>query len=346
MAQHRDPGAPFEVLRPGGNWTLVSELRLPDGAIVALGTDVSALKRAEAELHRARDELERRVAERTAELEAANRALRQENAERERVVAALRASEAQLRQAQKMDAMGQLTGGIAHDFNNLLTVILGSLDLLGLEVDAKSEARAYLDEARHAVAHGSLLTQHLLAFARRQALSPRPTDVNALITSFAPILQRTLGASIEVVTELDPALWPATVDRAQLENVLLNLALNARDASPSGGRIGIATGNVAIGAAEAATLDEVAAGAYVQLSMRDAGEGMAPEVLAHAVEPFFTTKEVGMGSGLGLSMVFGFVMQSQGHMQIDSAPGAGTTVTLYLPRAEAPAVAAAATALS
>jgi signal transduction histidine kinase len=232
-----------------------------------------------------------------------------------------------------MEAVGQLTGGIAHDFNNLLTVVLGSLDLLGLELAPESESRAYLEEARHAVAHGALLTQHLLAFARRQSLSPKPTDINALIAGFAPILQRTLGEDVRLTTDLEPALWPATVDGAQLENVLLNLALNARDALPAGGGIAIATGNVVIGDDDAAALEEVTPGPYVVLSLSDDGEGMSAEVQARAVEPFYTTKEVGAGSGLGLSMVFGLVKQSRGHMLIDSAPGAGTTVSLYLPQA-------------
>ena len=256
-------------------------------------------------------------------------------------VSAERASEERFRQAQKMEAVGQLTGGIAHDFNNLLTVVLGSLELLAIGVDEASEAGTYLGEARQAVERGSQLVQRLLAFARRQALSPRPTDVNALIAGFAPILQRTLGPHVKLGTDLDAALWPAAVDPGQLENVLLNLALNARDASPRGGTIAIATANVRFDNEDAAALDEVSPGPYVLLSVADAGAGMTPEVRSRAMEPFFTTKEVGAGSGLGLSMVFGFVKQSRGHLAIDSELGAGTTVRLYLPRAE-PAAAAVA----
>jgi len=246
-----------------------------------------------------------------------------------------RASEEQLRQAQKMEAVGQLTGGIAHDFNNLLTVIQGNLELILLDLTPDHAAKRHAEAGLHAVKHGALLTQHLLAFARKQSLMPQPTDLNTLVAGFAPILQRTLGEEIEIRIALAEALWAATVDRGQLENVMLNLALNARDAMPGGGTLTIETGSEWITEETAAELDEVEAGAYVTLTIRDDGHGMSAEVLSHAVEPFFTTKEVGKGSGLGLSMVFGFVKQSRGHLTIDSAPGAGTLVRLYLPRADA-----------
>ncbi|HKQ81942.1 MAG TPA: PAS domain-containing protein [Steroidobacteraceae bacterium] len=242
-----------------------------------------------------------------------------------------RALEGQLRQAQKMEAVGQLTGGIAHDFNNLLTVIIGNLDRLERQLPEDSLRRAAgmaLDGARRA----ATLTHRLLAFSRKQPLEPKAIDVNALIGEMSEILQRTLGETIAVEAILEPRIWTTSADPNQVENALLNLALNARDAMPNGGRLSIYTSNVWLDAVSDPDARRMTPGEYVRIAVRDTGAGMAPDVLAHAFEPFFTTKDVGQGSGLGLPMIYGFIKQSGGHISIDSAIGAGTTVNLYLPR--------------
>ncbi len=245
-----------------------------------------------------------------------------------------KATEDQLRHAQKMEAVGHLTGGVAHDFNNLLTALLGSLQLLSDRLGGDELAERYIDICLRAVNRGADLTQRLLAFSRKQALSPRPTDINALIGGMTDLLQRTLGAPVEIRTTLPQGLWPAMVDEAQLESAILNLAINARDAMAAGGRLSIETSNADL---DGQTVDdeEVASGSYVQITVRDSGTGIPDEVLGQVFEPFFTTKEIGKGSGLGLSMVYGFVKQSGGHVEIESEVGRGTTVTLYLPRAKA-----------
>ena len=242
-----------------------------------------------------------------------------------------RALESQLRQAQKMEAVGQLTGGIAHDFNNLLTVIIGNLDRLERRIPDESMRRAAsmaLDGARRA----ATLTHRLLAFSRKQPLEPKAIDVNALIREMSEILQRTLGETIAVETILEPRIWTTSADPNQVENALLNLALNARDAMPNGGRLSIYTSNVWLDAVSDPDARRMTPGEYVRIAVRDTGAGMEPDVLARAFEPFFTTKDVGQGSGLGLPMIYGFIKQSGGHISIDSAIGAGTTVNLYLPR--------------
>ncbi|MET0984209.1 MAG: PAS domain-containing protein [Steroidobacteraceae bacterium] len=242
-----------------------------------------------------------------------------------------RALESQLRQAQKMEAVGQLTGGIAHDFNNLLTVIIGNLDRLERQLPEDPMRRAAgmaLDSARRA----ATLTHRLLAFSRKQPLEPKAIDVNALIREMSEILQRTLGETIAVEAILEPKIWTTSADPNQVENALLNLALNARDAMPNGGRLSIYTSNVWLDAVSDPDARRMTPGEYVRIAVRDTGAGMAPDVLAHAFEPFFTTKDVGQGSGLGLPMIYGFIKQSGGHISIDSAIGAGTTVNLYLPR--------------
>ena len=244
-----------------------------------------------------------------------------------------RAAEEKLRQGFKMDALGQLTGGIAHDFNNVLTVMLGSAELLQDSVaDASEDTRELVRNVLMAGAQGADLTRRLLAFARRQPLKPETLDVNRLMADLAPLLERALGSRIQVTLEPAASRCSAHVDRSQLENAILNLATNARDAMPNGGRVAIATALIALDAAEAARINGIGAGDYVRISVADQGSGMTPDVIARATEPFFTTKPEGKGTGLGLSMVYGFVRQSGGAMAIDSAPGTGTTVHLYLPR--------------
>ncbi|TMJ72368.1 MAG: response regulator, partial [Alphaproteobacteria bacterium] len=243
------------------------------------------------------------------------------------------AAEAQLRQAQKMEALGQLTSGIAHDFNNLLTAILGNVELLQRRVrDRDPELLRLAGAAMRGVDRAATLTQRLLAFSRRQPLDPKPLEVNRLIAGMSDLLRRTLGEEIEPETVLAGGLWPVLVDANQLEHSLLNLAINARDAMASGGKLTIETANTLLDESYAARHEELAPGQYVMISVSDTGSGMSAEVREKAFEPFFTTKETGQGTGLGLSQVYGFIKQSGGHCAIYSEPGQGTTVRLYLPR--------------
>lgn len=235
--------------------------------------------------------------------------------------------EAELHQAQKMEAIGQLTGGVAHDFNNLLTVITGNLELALGRVEDHHVAEM-LRLAMDATEKGAALTQRLLAFARRQTLSPYAIDLAALVADLRELLGRTLGSGIEIATSVSGDLWPALVDASQLENAMLNLAINARDAMPFGGRLSIEATNCEVAEGE---WPELKPGRYVSLVVRDSGQGMSPEIRAKAVQPFFTTKEIGKGSGLGLSMVYGFVKQTGGHVDIVSEIGRGTAVQLILP---------------
>jgi CheY-like chemotaxis protein len=238
-----------------------------------------------------------------------------------------------LRQSQKMEAIGQLTGGIAHDFNNLLTVITGNMETLQRRLSQHGEGRLqrYVDSALLASSRAAVLTHHLLAFSRRQPLEPKPISVNTLITGISEMLRRTLGEHITVETVLAGGLWATFADANQLENSLLNLAVNARDAMPDGGKLTIEAANAYLDDDYAATAD-VPAGQYVGLFVRDTGAGMPPDVVAQAFDPFFTTKEIGQGTGLGLSQVYGFVKQSGGHVKIESEVGTGTTIRIYLPR--------------
>ena len=244
----------------------------------------------------------------------------------------LRATERQLRQAQKMEALGQLTGGVAHDFNNLLGVIIGNLELLQQGLPAAAAQQALATEAIEAAIRGANLVHRLLAFARQQTLRPIATDIGRLITGMRSLLQRAVGEAVTIdhVANGDP--WLALVDPNQLENAVLNLSVNARDAMPNGGTLTIATDNVVVDRAQAAMHDDLLPGEYVCLTVSDNGCGIPPEIQTQVFEPFFTTKEVGKGSGLGLSMVFGFVKQSGGHVRLESQPGRGTSIALYLPR--------------
>jgi signal transduction histidine kinase/ActR/RegA family two-component response regulator len=289
-----------------------------DTVIVAwLGTAVDI-----DDVRRANEVLERRVEERTAALDTMNRALKRQIQDRER-------AEAALLQAQKMEAIGQLTGGVAHDFNNLLTAVIGCLEMISLEQSPERIAKLSRTALR-AAARGARLTQQLLSFARRQTLKPVIADLNTMLVEMEMLLRRGIGEAIEVVLHRHPALWPCEVDPAQFQAAVMNLVMNARDAMPEGGRLFIETRNVE--SAQPPCGLELQPGEYVALAVRDVGEGMTPEVLARAFEPFYTTKDVGKGSGLGLSMVYGFAKQSGGDVHIESAPGLGTCVTIYLPR--------------
>jgi PAS domain S-box-containing protein len=280
--------------------------------------DVTERKQAEAALALANTELEKRIAERTRDLEAEIR--RREE------------TQAALIQAQRMEAFGQLTGGVAHDFNNLLTIVTGNLELLGYEIE-KDSSRTYLKRASDAADMGAALTKRLLTFARRRRLTTQVIDVNEQVIGLTEILKRSLGEPIRLTTVLAGKLWHTRTDPSELENAILNLAINARDAMPAGGHLVIETKNVP--ATEAGALTHP--GDFVLISVSDTGQGMSPEVLEKAFEPFFTTKGPGRGTGLGLSTIYGFAEQSGGYTTISSALGKGTVVNLYLPRADAEA---------
>ena len=293
-----------------------------DGAYlghVASATNITALKTS-AEL------LERRVEERTAELAAANRQLLSEIAEREKMAATLL-------KTQRLEAVGQITAGIAHDFNNLLQVIVGGLGMLERGGDP-DRAQARIQMMRQAAERGAMLTKQLLAFSRRQKLTPQPVNLNEALESMRSLLQGAIGGSMALELTLGRALWPALVDPTQIEMIVLNLAINARDAMDVGGRLTVRTGNVTITGARVRP-EEPEPGDYVMVAVSDTGSGMPAEVLARVFEPFFTTKPAGMGSGLGLSQVLGFAQQSGGGVAIETELGRGTTVKVYLPRATA-----------
>lgn len=260
----------------------------------------------------------------TAELRAANQRLREETKARS-------AAEVQLQQAQKMEAVGQLTGGIAHDFNNMLAVIIGSLDF-ARHTDDLPRLRRLIEQALKGATKAAELTQRLLAFSRRQTLVPSVVDANALVAEMSELLRRTLGGAITMETVLAGGLWRTFADPVQLESAMLNLAVNARDAMPDGGELTIETANCYLDEAYAKANPDVPVGAYVMIAVSDTGVGMTPEIQSRVLEPFFTTKEVGKGTGLGLPQVFGFVKQSGGHLKIYSEAGRGTTIRIYLPR--------------
>jgi signal transduction histidine kinase len=245
----------------------------------------------------------------------------------------LASSQAALYQAQKMEAVGQLTGGVAHDFNNLLTVIIGNLDFLDNEAAANPRLRKLTATIRRSAERGARLTTQLLAFSRRQPLRPETCNLNTLIIDFDVLIKRAVGETVAVRSDLHPGLWPCSIDPAQFEAGMLNLIVNARDAMPTGGTLSITTRNVVIAADDPAFVDDVAPGQYVMVTIADTGVGMNPETLERAFEPFYTTKEVGKGSGLGLSQLYGFVRQSGGTARIASTVAGGTTVTVYLPKA-------------
>jgi signal transduction histidine kinase/ActR/RegA family two-component response regulator len=283
-------------------------------------------RRAEIELRALNETLEARVVERTREIDAANRQLLSQIEERERV-------EATLQQMQRLEAVGQLTSGVAHDFNNLLTVVLGNVEFIEKKEQSSSSDPALkqrLSHMRLAAERGAKLTAQLLAFSRRQHLDPKPVDLNDALAQMSDLLQSSLGGSVQIKTMFRPGLWHALVDPSQIELVVLNLAINARDASPIGSTITLETGNATLGPPEKP--EEPSAGDYVMVAVSDNGSGMTKEVLAKAFEPFFTTKEIGKGSGLGLSQALGFAKQSGGGIRIESRVGEDTSVKVFLPR--------------
>ena len=277
----------------------------------------------------AANQLEAQVRERTAELEEALARLKAETAERER-------AEASLRQSQKMEAVGQLTGGIAHDFNNMLTGIMGALDLMRRQAAAGQvdNIERYIDAATTSAARAAALTQRLLAFSRRQSLDPKPVEINELIGSMSDLIERAVNEKTDFRMVLAPDLPAALVDPHQLENAILNLAINARDAMPDGGVLTVETKVVDLDKAGVAGRPGLTPGRYLLIAVSDTGVGIAPELIEKVFDPFFTTKPLGQGTGLGLSMVYGFVRQSGGHVRIHSQTGMGTSVKLYLPTTE------------
>jgi PAS domain S-box-containing protein len=292
-----EPALDFEnrYRHADGGWRWLSWNAVPDGALIyAIVRDVSEAKAA---------------------------------TERERSL------EEALRQAQKMEAVGQLTGGLAHDFNNLLTGITGSLDMMSRRVEQgrTGELARYVDAAQAAAKRAAALTHRLLAFSRRQTLDPKPTDVDALVAGLEELVRRTVGPQIAVEIAAAAGVWSVLVDPNQLENALLNLCINARDAMPDGGRLVISTTNLMLDEDRART-HELQPGAYVALGVSDTGTGMAPDVIERIFDPFFTTKPIGQGTGLGLSMIYGFARQSGGQVMVESQLERGTTMTLLLPR--------------
>ncbi len=285
------------------------------------------LQVSQARLQQLNDELERRVNERTRQLQSAHDELMAQIAERTR-------TEDQLRHVQKIESIGELTGGVAHDFNNLLTAVLGNLELLRKRLPSNPATDRLIDGAMQGAQRGAALTQRLLAFARRQALEPRPVDLAGLVRGMSDLLRRSIGPTVEIEVDLPPGLPPALADANQIELALLNLAVNARDAMPGGGTV-----TIALGIAESGTAPDLDAGRYLRLSVADTGVGMNAATLLRAIEPFFSTKEVGKGTGLGLSMIHGLAQQLKGALRLSSEPGKGTRAELWLPVAASKVVA-------
>ncbi|MET0314004.1 MAG: ATP-binding protein, partial [Hansschlegelia sp.] len=284
--------------------------------LIGTAIDVTARKAAELQLRSLNEELERHVAERTDKLMAA---------------------EAALRQSQKMEAVGQLTGGIAHDFNNMLTGVIGALDLIKRRVGSGrlDDLDRFMDAASSSAQRAAALTARLLAFSRRQSLDPKPLDPNALLMSLEELLRRTIQENIALRIVTNPAVPHAIADANQLESAIVNLAINARDAMPDGGQLTIETSLVELDQSDVAMKPDMRPGPYVVIAVSDTGVGMSPEILEKIFDPFFTTKPIGQGTGLGLSMIYGFVRQSGGQVRVHSKPGVGTTVSLYLQASEA-----------
>ncbi len=326
LASGQDFAVDVRFRRPDGRivWLdvrarLVRDAQRAPRRFVGLASDITVRKTAEATLQDLNEQLEKRVEERTAQLRGAHDELVSQIAERER-------TEAQLRQMQKLESIGQLTGGVAHDFNNLLTAVIGNLELLRKRVPPNPSSDRLIDGAMQGAQRGAALTQRLLAFARHQALDARPVDLAELVRGMDDLLRRSIGPSIAIVQDFPPGIPPAHVDANQVELALLNLAVNSRDAMPEGGTL-----TLALDVAVTGTVGDLAAGRYVRLTVSDTGSGMDDETLRKAIEPFFSTKEVGKGTGLGLSMIHGLAQQLKGALRLFSTPGRGTRAELWLP---------------
>ena len=306
-----DCGAISERARGDGTAFIYHRIPLPGGGIVLTYTDITERKRAEEKIREMNESLEEKIIERTAELNAAQEGLVR---------------------AERLAAVGQLTGGIAHDFNNLLAASLGNIELAEEAAQEGGDVRPFLGTIRRAGERVASLTSQLLSFSRKQTLFPQTADAGELVGGMTELLRSAMGETIEIKVASDEDLWPCEIDPSQFESAVLNLALNARDAMSNGGRLSIQTENVNLDDDYAAAQTEMEPGAYVLVAVTDTGGGMPQDVIEHAVDPFFTTKGVGEGSGLGLSMVYGLVKQSGGHVTIYSEEGEGTTVKLYLPR--------------
>ncbi len=324
-----DAGDRTVALESGADSYLVEPIEPAE--LIAVVRSLLRLRAAEQEVRRLNEDLEGRVAQRAAELAQVNHQLSLERDER-------RKAEDVLWHLQKLEAVGQLTGGIAHDFNNLLTVITGNIELVQEAIEGsrnvpKERLIRLLETALSAANQGAQVTQQLLAFARRSILNVEVVDLNAIIRSSSDLLHRALGEAIALEFYPAEGLWPCVIDPVQFEAALLNLAVNARDAMPGGGALRIESQNILIrpGDREVSGAAGIAPGRYVGVTVTDTGRGMEPEVLARVFEPFFTTKDVGQGSGLGLSQVYGFMKQSDGHVTVESSPGAGTVFRLYFP---------------
>lgn len=328
----------YTGLTDGPVWTRVSSVPIvsEDGSItgaISVVVDINEQKVAQQRLAKSAETLELQVTERTAELEKALSDLRRETAERSR-------AESALIQAQKMEAVGQLTGGIAHDFNNMLTGVIGAIDLMKRRIASNrlDELDRFMDAASKSAQRAANLTSRLLAFSRRQSLDSKPTDINALVRSLSDLLHHTVDENISIAIETNDNVPAAIVDVNQLENAILNLAINARDAMPHGGRLTVEVSVVNLDEIYSRSRPGISPGRYVVVAVSDTGVGMTPDLIEKAFDPFFTTKPVGQGTGLGLSMVYGFVRQSNGQVRIHSAPDQGTSVKIYLPAADQSAI--------
>ena len=333
----------WQLVAPGGSfapqgipaWLVLLLFLVGSGAVVGLIHLMTGaygrLAASDRALRQLNVELERRVAERTQALEATNAELAAALERRDAV-------EAQNRQLQKMEAIGQLAGGIAHDFNNMLSVMMGSLSLARRRLSIGNvDVMHYIDNALEGANRAASLTRSVLAFSRQQPLEPASVDANKLVAEMSEVLRRTLGETVTVECVLAGGLWRAFVDPGQLQGAIINLAVNARDAMPGGGKLTIETANVHLDEAYAAANSEVSPGSYVLITITDTGSGIASDILPRIFDPFFTTKEVGKGTGLGLSQVYGFIKQSSGHIAVYSEPGVGSSFKLYLPRDARPA---------
>jgi PAS domain S-box-containing protein len=325
-AKQREFELDFRIVRQNDNelrWILARRLVFCDEAgkpvrVVGVSIDVTDQKRATAQLRAFTETLEDAVKDRTRQLEAENEARRK--------------AEELLRQSQKMEAIGQLTGGVAHDFNNMLAVIISGTNLIERRLAKGEDVKRLLDGISDAAYRAAELTRRLLAFSRQLPLAPKVIDANQMVKSISELLRQTLGEATVLETVLAGGLWKTHADAGQLENAILNLAINARDAMPDGGRVTIETLNCHLDGDYVSNYPDLTAGQYVMIAVSDEGTGMSPEIMERAIDPFFTTKAVGKGTGLGLSQVYGFVKQSKGHLKLYSEIGNGTAVKIYLPR--------------